>query len=109
MSQPKLVELIANEQYTEFNRLVDDQKGEADLSGAQLRARDLRKCHLKKANLKNAYLRLADLRGVDLSEANLEGASLRDAKISGTYFPKNLEAQEIDLSLNYGSRLRIKS
>ena len=34
------------------------------------------------------------------------GASLLDAKLSGTYFPAALSAQEIRLSLETGTRLR---
>ena len=37
---------------------------------------------------------------------NLEGASLLGAKLSGTYFPTELSAQEIRLSLDTGTRLR---
>jgi uncharacterized protein YjbI with pentapeptide repeats len=56
--------------------------------------------------MSGAYLRHADLRGLDLSETNLEGASINSAKISGTYFPTTLSAEEITLSLVHGTRLR---
>jgi uncharacterized protein YjbI with pentapeptide repeats len=46
------------------------------------------------------------LRGVDLRQALLEGASLGSAKISGSYFPNQFSAEEIRLSVEYGTRLR---
>ena len=54
----------------------------------------------------NSYFRNADLSGIDFRNTNLEGASLLDAKLSGTYFPTELSAQEIRLSLETGTRLR---
>jgi uncharacterized protein YjbI with pentapeptide repeats len=56
----------------------------------------------------NTYLRHADLRGLDLTHTNLEGASINSAKISGTYFPTTLSAEEITLSLIHGTRLRYR-
>jgi uncharacterized protein YjbI with pentapeptide repeats len=53
-------------------------------------------------------LRHADLRGIDLSHTNLQGASINSAKISGTYFPPSLSAEEITLSLVHGTRLRYR-
>ncbi len=53
-----------------------------------------------------AYFRNCDLSGIDFRETNLEGASLMDAKVSGVYFPTALSADEIRLSLDYGTRLR---
>ena len=79
-----------------------------DLVGCDLRTMDLRKLDAKGLDLRNAYLRQADLRGVDLSEANLEGASINAAKISGVYFPKQLSAEEITLSLTHGTRMRYR-
>ena len=55
----------------------------------------------------NSYFRQADLRGVDFSGClSLNGASIHGAKISGTYFPNELDSNEILLSLEYGTRLR---
>ena len=56
----------------------------------------------------NSYFRNADLSGIDFRETNLEGASLLDAKLSGTYFPAELPAEEIRLSLDTGTRLRYR-
>ncbi len=56
----------------------------------------------------NAYFRNADLSGIDFRTTNLEGASLLDAKLSGAYFPPELSAEEIRLSLDTGTRLRYR-
>lgn len=106
MSDQRALELLQEERFLEFNNYVESRGGEVDLSGAHLRAYDLRKCNLKKANLQNAYMRSSDIRSVDLSEARLDGASLKEAKVSGTLFPRNLRAEEIMMSLEHGTRLR---
>jgi uncharacterized protein YjbI with pentapeptide repeats len=67
----------------------------------------MRKCKLRNADLTGAYLRSSDLRSVDLTEAKLDGASLKEAKVSGTLFPRCLPPEEIRLSLEYGTRLRM--
>jgi uncharacterized protein YjbI with pentapeptide repeats len=77
-----------------------------DLANANLRGADLRRANLRKADLRNAYCHSADLRGADLSEANLEGASFHMARVSGAYFPPNVTADEIRLSLEIGTRIR---
>jgi len=51
---------------------------------------------------------LTDLRGIDFRKSLLDGASINGAKISGTYFPVSLSAQEILLSFEHGTRLRIR-
>ena len=79
-----------------------------DLTGCDFRTLDLRKLHAKGLDLRDCYFRQTDLRGVDLSEANLEGASINAAKISGAYFPKQLSADELNLSLTHGTRMRYR-
>ena len=54
----------------------------------------------------NCYFRQADLRGIDFSNSHMEGASVNGAKISGCFFPKELTAEEINLSLTHGTRMR---
>jgi hypothetical protein len=55
----------------------------------------------------NSYFRQADLRGVDFSQCkSMEGASIHGAKISGTYFPVQIRAEEVLLSLEHGIRMR---
>lgn len=91
----------------EFNTRRTD--GEAcDLKGCDFRTLDLRKLDAKGLDLRDCYFRQADLRGVDLSDANLEGASINAAKISGVFFPKQLSAEEINLSLTHGTRMRYR-
>ncbi len=106
MADPHALNLIQEERYLEFNNYVDNAGGVVDLTGAHLRAYDLRKFKLQKADLSGAYLRSADLRSLDLSLAKLDGASMKEAKVSGVLFPRYLSAQEIQLSLTFGTRLR---
>ena len=63
---------------------------------------------LRTADLRGAYCKGVDLRGVDLSEAKLEGASFHLARISGAYFPKNVLAEELIMSLDLGTRIRCR-
>ena len=83
-------------------------KEQPDLQNADLRMADLRGMNLRRANLRGAYLRHADLRGVDLSEVDLDGASINEARISGTFFPRDVPADEITLSVWKGTRLRAR-
>ena len=84
-------------------------KGETcDLVGCDFRTLDLRKLDAKGLDLRDCYFRQADLRGLDLSETNLEGASINASKISGVFFPKELDAEEINLSLTHGTRMRYR-
>lgn len=77
-----------------------------DFSDGDLRAADFRKANLSKVILRGAYLKLADLRGCDLRHLDLEGCSLHQAKVGGAYFPNNLPAEEIRLSVQEGTRIR---
>lgn len=79
-----------------------------DLSHANLRGADLRHTDLRRADLRGAYCHSTDLRGVDLSEARIEGASFHMARVSGAYFPANVSADEIRLSLEIGTRIRCR-
>lgn len=99
--------LLKEGRVEEFNRRR--AAGEScDLRGADLRGTDLRGLDARDLDLSNSYLRHADLRGLNLSHSNLEGASINSAKISGTYFPAALSADEITLSLVHGTRLRYR-
>jgi uncharacterized protein YjbI with pentapeptide repeats len=102
----KLGILLREGQFEEFNRLAAQEP--PDLRNADLRMLDLRQANLTHADLRGAYMRNADLRGLDLSEASLEGASLHDAKVAGVLFPGALSAQEIHLSLTFGTRMRVR-
>lgn len=108
MADTHALNLIQEERFLEFNNFIEATGGVVDLTNAHLRGYDLRKCKLQKADLTGAYLRSADLRSLDLSEAKLDGASLKEAKVSGTLFPRNLPPDELRLSLEYGTRLRME-
>jgi uncharacterized protein YjbI with pentapeptide repeats len=110
MPQPKqldnaLYALIHNEKITAFNA-QKSKDTPVDLSGGDFRGLDLRALDAHDINFTDAYFRGADLRGLDLRSAKLEGASLAHAQISGAYFPVELTADEILMSVNFGTRLR---
>lgn len=77
-----------------------------DFTGADLRGIDFRKADLSKIILKEAYLRDADLRGCDLRHMDLEGASFHGTKVAGAYFPANVSAAELQMSVVHGTRVR---
>ena len=92
----------------EFN--VKRAGGEqVDLTRCDLRGLDLRGLNAEGLDFSESYFRQTDLRGVDLRGARLEGASINAAKISGAYFPQELSASEIELSLLHGTRMRYRS
>lgn len=110
MSQPRqldnpLYRLIHSEQISAFNA-QKPKNTVVDLSGGDFRGIDLRALDAQGINFTNAYFRGTDLRGLDLRDAQLEGASLAHAQISGAYFPVELTADEILMSVNFGTRLR---
>lgn len=112
MSKPtikddNLYDLLRRGEVAQFN---EARRGGApcDLCGADLRGADLRDMDPRGLDLRDAYLRQADLRGLDLRETRLEGASIYGAKISGAYFPAELPADEILLSLLHGTRMRCR-
>jgi len=102
-----LYDLLRDGRTTEFN--ARRAAGETcDLRHADLRGADLRNLEASGLDMSHCYLRHADLRGVDLSATRLEGASIREARISGAYFPPELSAEEINLSLVHGTRMRYR-
>lgn len=107
VKEGSLSELLRDEKVEAFNREVA-AGAVLDLVDANLRMVNLRGAKLRNADLRGAYLRNADLRGVDLSGANLDGASIYQARVSGTFFPADLPAEEIRLSLDHGTRLRAR-
>jgi uncharacterized protein YjbI with pentapeptide repeats len=100
-----MYQLLRSGNITRFNELRAEGH-ECDLRNADLRGLDLRDLNAEGLDFSNGYLRQSDLRGVDLSKAKLEGVSISGAKISGTLFPKELSAEEINLSLLHGTRMR---
>lgn len=113
MTQPKLIDsplfaLVREEQIEAFNE-AKRREGAVDFTGGDFRGLDLRNLDADGLNLSDAYFRSADLRGIDFRNACLEGASLAHAQISGAYFPPELSADEILMSVNFGTRLRYRT
>ncbi len=102
----ELQKLLRDGYIEEFNRERKDMK--LDLKGMDLRHSDLRELDPSGLDLGDCHLRQSDLRGLDLRQTNLKGASIGSAKISGTYFPEELSAEEINLSLQHGTRMRYR-
>lgn len=107
ISDDPLYQLLRSENIKEFNE-KRDKLDSSSLSSGDYRGRDLRNMEAAGLDFSNSYFRNTDLRGIDFRETNLEGASLIDAKVSGTYFPDALSAEEIRLSLDTGTRLRYR-
>lgn len=113
MSQPRLLDtplyaLLHKDDITGFNR-ERPRTGPIDMVGGDFRGLDLRELNAEGVDFSDAYFRSADLRGIDFRHASLEGASLAHAQISGTYFPPELSADEILMSMNFGTRLRYRT
>lgn len=105
ITKDPMYQLLRVDNVKAFN--IKKESGEiCDLRNVDLRALDLRGLDAAGLDFSGSYMRDADLRGVDLSGAVMEGASMRGAKISGTYFPAQLSAEEIRLSVEFGTRLR---
>lgn len=113
MTTPKISEdpmylMLRDDDVEGFNNARESGQ-ECDLAACDLRGLDLRNLNLTGMNLVDTYFRGADLRGIDFRGCILDGASLADAKVSGCYFPIELDAQEIQLSVAMGTRLRHKT
>ena len=106
ISDNLLYRLLRDGKISEFNQRV--AAGEkAELSGCDFRHINLKGINTVGLDFSNSYFRQADLRGVDFTNCNsLEGASVHGAKISGAYFPREIRAEEILLSLEHGTRMR---
>ncbi len=107
IKQDEMYQLLRSGDVARFNQFKAEGQ-ECDLINADLRGLDLRGLDAKGLDFTNGYMRQADLRGVDFSESRLEGVSIGGAKISGTLFPKELGAEEINLSLLHGTRMRYR-
>jgi len=113
MTQPRqldnpLYRLIRNEDIKGFNA-QKPKDGPIDLCNGDFRGLDLRNLDASRVLFTDAYFRGADLRGLDLRDACMRGASLAHAQISGAYFPEELSADEILMSMNFGTRLRYRT
>ena len=96
---------LRDEKISEFNKRKT-QGEKFDLTNCDFRGIDLRGIDADGVDFSGCYFRQSDLRGIDFSNSNLLGVSLNGAKISGCYFPKEISADEIDLSLNHGTCVR---
>ncbi|MFV2059407.1 MAG: pentapeptide repeat-containing protein [Gammaproteobacteria bacterium] len=105
ISQDPLYQLLRQGEIEEFNkrRLAGES---CDLVNCDFRNVDLRKINADGLDFSGCYFRQTDLRGVDLSRSKLPGASINGARVSGVYFPTELSAAEINLSITYGTRMR---
>ena len=104
----ELYRLLREGKVKEFNSRREN--GETcDLTGADFRGVDLTGINANGLDLSNSYFRMSNLRGVDFSNTRMEGASIHGAQISGAYFPEALDAAEILLSLEHGTRMRYRA
>ena len=108
ISDDSLYRLLRDGKVAEFNQRIE--AGEtANLVGCDFRHLDLQGLNAKGLDFSNSYFRQTDLRGIDFSECDsLQGASIHAAKISGCYFPAEITADEVLLSLEHGTRMRYK-
>jgi uncharacterized protein YjbI with pentapeptide repeats len=104
-SSDPLYKLLRDEEILAFNKKREPGRV-YDFRGCSFRGSDLRGLDAQGLDLRDCYFRDADLRGVDLRHAQLEGASFGSAKISGVFFPDEISAEEIRLSVELGTRLR---
>ena len=97
--------LLRDDKVDEFNKRKNS--GDTfDLTFCDLRGLDLRNLEVDGIDFSGCYFRQSDLRGLDFSNSNLEGASINGAKISGCFFPKAISADELNISLHHGTRMR---
>jgi uncharacterized protein YjbI with pentapeptide repeats len=108
LSADPLYLLLREGRVEEFNRRKAGGE-RCDLRNCHFRGLDLRLLEPSGLDLSGAYLRQADLRGLNLSKTRLEGASLHAAHVSGVLFPAELEAQEIEMSVRIGTRMRYRA
>ncbi|TRX72943.1 pentapeptide repeat-containing protein [Pseudomonas mangiferae] len=113
MTQPHqlddpLYQFLRNENVKAFNE-QKPRDATINLSEGDFRGLDLRGLEPAGIDFSGAYFRGADLRGLDLRRTRLEGASIAHAQISGAYFPVELTADEILMSVKFGTRLRYRS
>lgn len=113
MNQPRqldseLYALIRSENIAAFNR-QKPKDCSIDFRDGDFRGLDLRNLDASGIDFSGAYFRAADLRGLNLKDVPMEGASLAHAQISGVWFPPELSADEILMSVNFGTRLRYRT
>ncbi len=105
ITQDPLYQLLREGKVAEFNQ-SKAAGGVCDMTNCDFRNLDLQNMDVDGLDFTGCYFRQTDLRGLDLSNTKMEGASINGAKISGVYFPSKLSAEEIRLSIKYGTRMR---
>ncbi|MBL4776052.1 MAG: pentapeptide repeat-containing protein [Mariprofundus sp.] len=101
----RINDLLRDEHIDEVNDII--AAGNApSFSDTNLGGLNLSELNVQGLDFSNSRFCHADLRGLDLSTCNLRGASLKEARISGALFPNEISAQEIIMSLKYGTRIR---
>ena len=104
----ELYQLLREERIEEFN--TRRSQGEiCDLTHCDFRGLDLRGLNAKGLDFSGSYFRQTDLRGINFFESKMDECSIHGAKISGVYFPKELTADEIMMSISQGTRMRYRS
>lgn len=103
-----LYQLLRAENVAGFNEQKGKLKSLPSFAYCDFRGLDLRGMDADGLDFSHAYFRGADLRGINFQKANLQGASIAGTKISGCYFADNLPADEIIMSLNHGTRMRLR-
>lgn len=99
-------QLLKNDDIEAFNEARE--KGvEVDIKDANFRAFNLKGANLNGLDLSDSYFKNTDLRGVDLRSCNLSGCCFLNAKVSGVFFPNNISAAELNLSITSGTRIRL--
>lgn len=101
-----LYDLLRAEDIQTFNSEKGKLSEFPSLAHGDFRGLDLRGLDATGLDFRHAYFRGADLRGINFAKSRMEGASIASAKISGCYFPHRLDAEEIVMSLNHGTRMR---
>ena len=107
ISNDPMYQLLRDGAIKEFNSKKAAGQS-CELRCCDFRGLDLRGLDAAGLDFSDSYFRQTDLRGVDFREANLEGASINNAQVSGAYFPLALSAEEIQLSLQHGTRMRYR-
>ena len=106
ISSDPLYLLLRENKVAEFNQRVAAGE-EVNLVGCDFRHVNLTGLNTEGLDLSGCYFRQSDIRGVDFTKCKtMIGASIHAAKISGVFFPDDIRADEILLSLEHGTRLR---
>lgn len=105
IKQDPLYQLLREGEIEKFNQQRAQGK-EGDMTYCDMRGLDLRNMNAEGIDFSHSYFRQADLRGIDFSNSNMEGVSINGSKISGAWFPRELSAAEISLSVMHGTRMR---